>query len=79
MKTVGTLRLHSLIRVPEGACSSRFPTAERFLRTALAITEDQHNKTLQLSPRRSPEAVHAVPNSMQGWVDAAAQLSSMLC
>jgi hypothetical protein len=23
--------------------------------------------------------VHAVPNSMQGWVDAAAQLSSMLC
>jgi hypothetical protein len=45
---------------------------------APAITLDQHNKTLQLSPRRSSEAVHAVLNSMQCWVDAAAQLSSML-
>jgi hypothetical protein len=78
MRTIETLRLHSLIRLPEGPCSSRLFATKRCRRMALAITEDQHNKTLQLSPRRSPEAVHAVPNSMQGWVDAAAQLSSML-
>jgi hypothetical protein len=45
---------------------------------APAITLDQHNKTLQLSPRRPLESAHAFPNSMRCWTDAAAQLSSML-
>jgi hypothetical protein len=37
-----------------------------------------HNKSLQLSPRRPPDAVRAVPNAMQCGVDAAGQLNSML-
>jgi hypothetical protein len=37
-----------------------------------------HNKSLQLSPRRPPDAVRAVPNAMQCGVDSAGQLNSML-
>ena len=37
-----------------------------------------HNKSLQLSPKGPPVAVHVVPNCMQCWADAAGQLNSML-
>jgi hypothetical protein len=42
------------------------------------MKSNPHNKSLQLSPRRPPDSVHAVLNSMRVLVDAAAQLSSML-
>jgi hypothetical protein len=65
--------------LPEVPSSSRFLCGIKGLgRKAPAITEDQHNKTLQLSPSRSAGSVHTVLNSMQCWADAAAQLSSML-
>ncbi len=38
-----------------------------------------YNKSLQLSTNRPFESVHAVLNSMRCCVDAAGQLSSMLC